>query len=996
MSEPVVVEGVPFSFFVSLVREISEITPKSAARRPKDPLIHPARGTFRRWLAALRRQFNPLPPNTVSILLRLLFPEEDKKRKYELQETKFIPLLANCFGFSSTSLEKWNAEGNSGCLGCELRRILEETHADPSESISSLSIAQVDELLDELAASSSFTDNSIRRKYLKASWRPRSAVIRCLFRPLTPLDAACAVQIILKDMRPLLYPQTEKHYTAALKNLNSRSYTTLTKEDVMFELDPPGSLYRMSKVVARLDEAVEAHEQSLKPGQPRIGIAIQIPKSSKAQSCGHGLKFLQGAKKVYAETKYDGERAQIHVEVPSDGTKARITIFSKSTRDSSLDRVGVFPIIRQALGLEEGQTPRISQNVILDAEMVAYQNDHIDEFWRIRGLVETTAYGVRGSRRISGAGKPSNIANSQCSLASSVNEGCHLALVFFDILYLDSQSTLHRPYDERRDLLERTVQPIPHHALFSKRTLLESRRESLTAHLCEVFADAISNHEEGLVLKASNSRYNDTLLPWVKVKRDYIPGLGDCLDMVILGADWEKDRGRGLYAPTGTLTTFYVGILENSFEIESSPGTKPAFHIYYTSSYGLDRETLEETNFLIKSSDPVEYDKKHPPQGLPYAYTLYPGIKPPGILFSTPLLGELYGDRFTKAAQSKYYELRFPRLIKIYRPKERSWQGGVTPEVLLSTAREILGVDDKGKDVRDVCKGLFGQPPSPGVRSGKKRMKQQVHWVSRLRHVDKLPPLELKRLVRDHDREADRGIENLASEDVDDDEADSPLGEVTNRLVPPFMLPQLSSSSRLSPRTPDKSTVSRELDGSPPFKRRKVSVMSSPVFSSPPLVPTTPCQTRAGIPTPITSPVFSSPISSHTAIKPTLEDFLRHSLIWVARNKPTTTAYPNIPSDNELHSLESVFIGCGWSKDIQGTSTSSWVRQGVIFVEDSTWHRYVMDAIYQRKQSMTMSPTRGKDKVDGSTSRRKPIWVFDCKVLGMETWDAEDALCRSD
>ncbi|KAF9499477.1 hypothetical protein BDN71DRAFT_1442154 [Pleurotus eryngii] len=995
MSEPVFVEGVPFSFFVSLVREISEITPKSAARRPKDSHLHPARRTFRRWLAALRKQFNPLPPHTVAILFRLLFPEEDKKRKYELQETKFIPLLANCFGFSSTSLEKWNAEGNSGCLGCELRRILEETHADPSESISSLSMGQVNELLDELAASSLFTDDSIRRKHLKASRRPRSAVIRRLFRPLTPLDAACAVQIILKDMRPLLYPQTEKRYTAALKNLNSRSYTTLTKEDVMFELDPPGSLYRMSKVVARLDEAVEAHEQSLMPGQPRIGIAIQIPKSSKAQSCGHGLKFLQGAKKVYAETKYDGERAQIHVEVPSDGTKALITIFSKSTRDSSLDRVGVFPIIRQALGLEEGQTPRITQNVILDAEMVAYQNDHIDEFWRIRGLVETTAYGVRGSRRISGAGKPSNIAYSQCSLASSVNEGRHLALVFFDILYLDSQSTLHRPYDERRDLLECTVQTIPHHAIFSKRTLLEPQRESLTAHLCEVFADAISNHEEGLVLKASNSRYNDTSLPWVKVKRDYIPGLGDCLDMVILGADWEKDRGRGLYAPTGTLTTFYVGILENSSEIESFPGTKPAFHIYFTSSYGLDRETLEETNFLIKNSDPVEYDKRHPPKGLPYTYTLYPGIKPPGILFSTPLLGELYGDRFTKAAQSKYYEPRFPRLIKIYRPKERSWQDGVTPEVLLSTAREVLGVDGKDKDVRDFCNGLFGQPLSPGVRSGKKRKKRQVHWVSRLRHVDKLPPLELEIFESNRNREAERGIENLSSENMDDDEARSPLVEVTNRLLPPFMLPQLGPS-RLSPRTPDKSTVSREADRSPSSKRRKVSMTSSPVFSSPPLVPISPRQANTRIPTPITSPIFSSPIPSRTAIKPTLEDFLRHSLICVARNKPTTTAYPIIPSDNELHSIESVFIGCGWSKDIRGTSTSSWVRQGVIFVEDSTWLRYVMDAIYQRKQSMMMSTTRGKVKVDDSTPRRKPIWVFDCKVLGMETWDAEDALCRSD
>ncbi|KAG5220978.1 DNA ligase [Salix suchowensis] len=263
----------------------------------------------------------------------------------------------------------------------------------------------------------------------------------------------------------------------------------------------------------------------------------------------------------------------------------------------------------------------------------------------------------------------------------------------------------------------------PSPRIFSKRTLLEPQRESLTAHLCEVFADAISNHEEGLVLKASNSRYNDTSLPWVKVKRDYIPGLGDCLDMVILGADWEKDRGRGLYesAPTGTLTTFYVGILENSSEIESFPGTKPAFHIYFTSSYGLDRETLEETNFLIKNSDPVEYDKKHP-----------------------------------------YYEPRFPRLIKIYRPKERSWQDGVTPEVLLSTAREVLGVDDKDKDVRDFCNGLFGQPLSPGVRSGKKRKKQQVHWVSRLRHVDKLPPLELERFESNRNREAERGIENLA------------------------------------------------------------------------------------------------------------------------------------------------------------------------------------------------------------------------------------------
>ena len=52
------------------------------------------------------------------------------------------------------------------------------------------------------------------------------------------------------------------------------------------------------------------------------------------------MKLLRGSQAVWAETKYDGERTQIHVQVDED-MQSRITIFSKSQRDSTLDRHGV-------------------------------------------------------------------------------------------------------------------------------------------------------------------------------------------------------------------------------------------------------------------------------------------------------------------------------------------------------------------------------------------------------------------------------------------------------------------------------------------------------------------------------------------------------------------------------------------------------------------------------------------------------------------------------
>ena len=76
---------------------------------------------------------------------------------------------------------------------------------------------------------------------------------------------------------------------------------------------------------------------------------------------------------------------QVHVDL-SMGFEDQIKIFSKSKRDSTMDRYATLPIIRAALGLPQISNPyhdltarlpvlaepSIRSSVILEAEMVAY------------------------------------------------------------------------------------------------------------------------------------------------------------------------------------------------------------------------------------------------------------------------------------------------------------------------------------------------------------------------------------------------------------------------------------------------------------------------------------------------------------------------------------------------------------------------------------------------------------------------------------------------
>ncbi|KAK5108390.1 hypothetical protein LTR62_008346 [Meristemomyces frigidus] len=261
----------------------------------------------------------------------------------------------------------------------------------------------------------------------------------------------------------------------------------------------------------------------------QAGVPLKPMLAKPTKSIGEVLDRFEG-KDFTCEYKYDGERAQIHfvahdagVEyaatvAPKEGKSDRgvSNIFSRNSEDLSKK----YPDILAKLPswVKEG-----TKSFVLDCETVAWDTEkkHVLPFQQLM---------TRKRKDV----KAEDVKVKVCVFA-------------FDLLYLNGEAVVNKSFRERRDLLYDAFEPVEGEFAFAQygntheieeiQTLLEDSIKASCEGLMVKMLDGVESHYEP-------SRRSQN---WLKVKKDYLAGAGDSLDLVVLGAYHGKGKRTSVY-----------------------------------------------------------------------------------------------------------------------------------------------------------------------------------------------------------------------------------------------------------------------------------------------------------------------------------------------------------------------------------------------------------------------------------------------------------------
>ncbi len=267
-------------------------------------------------------------------------------------------------------------------------------------------------------------------------------------------------------------------------------------------------------------------------------------------------------------------------------------------------------------------------------------------------------------------------------------------IMYYDVMLVDDDPVVHRPYKRRRQLLERLVKPIRGRADIVWQKHVRFDRPTGPEKLKKALALAFVQRWEGLVLKPTDEPYFSLGKPvqgrfpsrWVKLKKDCINGLGDTADFAVVGAGYDVNEVEKYEGMNIRWTHFHIGCLRNKAAVLYA-GEKPDFFVFDRIKDCINREdmkTLTEHGYFRALG--MEF----PETREVFDIELARGLPSMSVVFRKPFVFDVAGSGFDKSPNSDIFTLRFPRLIKIRLDKD--WRETVDLDELQRMAAEARTV----------------------------------------------------------------------------------------------------------------------------------------------------------------------------------------------------------------------------------------------------------------------------------------------------------------
>lgn len=313
-------------------------------------------------------------------LLSAIFPAKRTDRVYSIQPPRLTKILKRCLSLGtsrSSQLDQWQKSGRGDLSNC-VERVLQAAENPLPHFNHRVTLEEVDASLAIIASRCRFSGPNVR-----VSMTDNDAEVlqrlESIYKRLQSREAKWLTRMILKDFSCLSVKESTVYYhldprlpfamqmydnfEAAITELRRLPFFQITDADQGNQTQPC------------VDDACLL--------SPKVGVKVGPPRWIKAKGgIKHAVNVI-GGRMMSIERKHDGEYCQVHIDL-SKGDNC-IQIFSKSGKDSTLDRSSAHESIKK--GLRIGQSDcAFSGKCILEGELLVWSDktNQILEFHKIR------------------------------------------------------------------------------------------------------------------------------------------------------------------------------------------------------------------------------------------------------------------------------------------------------------------------------------------------------------------------------------------------------------------------------------------------------------------------------------------------------------------------------------------------------------------------------------------------------------------------------------